>query len=98
MTNASFGPFTLNSGELSCRGVRVQIGNRAIAILEALLARRGEVVSKADLLAAAWPDQIVEESNLTVQMAALRACLRTSPSDPDWISTIPRVGYRFANR
>jgi TolB-like protein len=96
-SHVTFGQFTFRDGVLSRQAAPVQIGSRACRILEALLARRGEVVAKADLLETAWPDQIVEESNLTVQVAALRSCLRTSPDDPDWIVTIPRVGYRFLN-
>lgn len=94
-SHAKFGPFTFRAGVLLRQGAPVQIGNRASRILEALLTRRGEVVAKADLLEAAWPDQIVEESNLTVQVAALRTSLRALPDDPDWIVTVPRIGYRF---
>jgi class 3 adenylate cyclase/tetratricopeptide (TPR) repeat protein len=44
---------------------------------------------------AAWPGQAVEESNLTVQIAALRRVLREEPGGERWIETLPRRGYRF---
>ncbi len=44
---------------------------------------------------AAWGDTAVEESNLSVQIAALRKQLGPTPDGGDWITTIPRVGYRF---
>ena len=44
---------------------------------------------------AAWSDTAVEESNLSVQIAALRKQLGPTPDGGDWIVTIPRVGYRF---
>jgi TolB-like protein len=47
------------------------------------------------LMEAAWSDTAVEESNLSVQIAALRKQLGPSPDGGEWIATIPRVGYRF---
>jgi len=44
---------------------------------------------------AAWPGLAVEESNLTVQIAALRRVLREEPGGDRWIETLPRRGYRF---
>src|SRR5438093_507754 len=46
-------------------------------------------------MAAAWPDTVVEESNLTVQIAALRKLLGPSSEGGDWIATVSRIGYRF---
>jgi hypothetical protein len=45
---------------------------------------------------AAWPGVAVEESNLLVQIAALRKLLGATLDGGDWIATVPRVGYRFA--
>ena len=44
---------------------------------------------------AAWSGLAVEDSNLTVQIAALRRALREVPGGEDWIVTLPRRGYRF---
>ncbi len=44
---------------------------------------------------AAWPGTVVEEGNLTVQIAALRKALGQDSDGRDWIVTVPRVGYRL---
>jgi adenylate cyclase len=55
----------------------------------------GAPVSKDALMKAAWPGLAVEESNLTVQIAALRRALGEVPGGESWIATLPRRGYRF---
>jgi TolB-like protein len=64
-------------------------------LLEALLGSPGRVLTKTELMQAAWGDTAVEESNLSVQIAALRKQLGPTADGGDWITTIPRVGYRF---
>lgn len=93
-----FGPFVLDAGNgaLFEHGLPVAIGSRPLALLQALVEAHGQVVPKAALMDAAWPNTNVEESNLTVQIAALRRRLRVSPNEEEWIATFPRVGYRFA--
>src|SRR5258706_723154 len=73
----------------------LSIGHRGIAILHTLLKANGRIVTKTELIDAAWPGAVVEESNLTVQIAALRKALGRSDEDTEWIVTVPRVGYRF---
>lgn len=93
----SFGPFRLNSanGTLLREGEPLPVGQRGIRLLEALLRRPGEVLTKAELMDAAWPDMAIEEANLSVQIASLRKALGPAPGGGEWIATIPRVGYRF---
>lgn len=93
----AFGPFLLDGGRetLSEHGVPVAIGRKAFALLRALVEARGDVVTKAELMEAAWPDISVEESNLAVQIAALRKRIGASPEGKDWIATFPGIGYRF---
>ena len=93
-----FGPFVLDAqaGSLLCQGEPVTISYRAVRLLIALLERPGEVLSKSDLIEAAWQGAAVEEGNLAVQISALRKLLGQPPSGKDWIATVPRVGYRFA--
>jgi hypothetical protein len=57
--------------------------------------RPGAPVSKDALIEAAWPGLVVEESNLPVQIAALRKVLGQEPGGEGWIETLPRRGYRF---
>ncbi len=93
----SFGKidFDVELGLMSHGGVPLAISQRAIALLRVLLEYEGQPVSKDNLTAAAWPSQIVEEGNLTVQIAALRKVLGPMPDGNDWIVTVPRVGYRL---
>jgi TolB-like protein len=92
-----FGPFTLDlqRGTLVREGRPVAVGAKGLSLLCALLQAPGQVLSKSALIDAAWPDFVVEESNLTVQIAVLRKLLGPHPDGSDWIVTVPRVGYRF---
>lgn len=93
----AFGDFVLEPGRgLQRKGKAVAVGNRGLALLQAFLECRGQVLSKAELMERGWPDAAVEESNLTVQIAALRKALGRAPDGREWIATIPRTGYRFA--
>ncbi|MBX3576791.1 MAG: winged helix-turn-helix domain-containing protein [Rhizobiaceae bacterium] len=76
-------------------GVAVGLGTRGAVLLNALLAAGGDVVTKQELLDAAWPGVVVEENNLSVQIAALRKALGEQQSGQDWIVTVPRLGYRL---
>ncbi|WGY71100.1 winged helix-turn-helix domain-containing protein [Burkholderia cepacia] len=93
----TFGPFLLNldNGTLLRDGERVAVGHRGILLLAALLRRQGEIVTKAELMDAAWPGVAVEESNLSVQVALLRKVVGATPEGDAWIATIPRIGYCF---
>ena len=95
----SFGPFQIDQGaQVVLRdGEPLAVGQRGVVLLETLLSRPGEVITKSELIDAAWGGAAVEESNLTVQVAALRKALGPSPAGGDWIVTVPRVGYRFVS-
>lgn len=92
-----FGPFTLdvNRGVLLRNGQPVGVGQRAVLLLAALARANGNVVTKAELIDAAWPHAVVEESNLTVQIGALRKLLGAADDGADYIATVSRVGYRL---
>ena len=93
----SFGPFCLLPRQLLLRegDKPVSLGSRALEILIALLERRGELVSKQDLMARVWPNVFVEPANLTVHMSALRRALRDGRDGHRFIVNIPGRGYRF---
>src|SRR5262249_51814142 len=76
-------------------GAPVEIGEKCLILLETLLRAEGRAVPKSDLMDAAWQTLNVEESNLSVQIAALRKCLGKSKNGSEWIHTVQRVGYRF---
>lgn len=92
-----FGPFTFNRQKMAVTkgGEAVPIGGRGAALLAALLDARGGVVEKETLMSAAWPDVIVEDGNLTVQITALRKALGQKPDGTDWIVTARHFGYRL---
>ena len=96
-TSRHFGPFRLDGDtEILFRGANpIALGQRAVALLRLLLERAGTPVSKDALIEAAWPGLAVEESNLTVQIAALRRVFEEVAGGADWIETLPRRGYRY---
>src|SRR5215471_8941491 len=93
----SFGPFRLDAeAGILFRGAEpLPVGKRAVTLLRVLIERPGTPVSKDVLIEAAWSGLAVEESNLTVQVAALRKVLGVEPGGETWIETLPRRGYRF---
>ena len=95
-----FGDFCLDSRGLFRREgggpfVPVKIGSRALEILKLLVDRGGGLVSKDDILATVWPQIVVEDSNLTVQISALRHLLDHRPIGESYIQTLAGRGYRF---
>ncbi len=92
-----FGPYVFHGRRktLLKNGSVVPVGQRGLALLEKLLAADGRAVSKDDLLNAAWQTVNIEESNLTVQIAALRKALGRKPDGEEWIATVQRLGYQF---
>ena len=93
----SFGPFCLYTErrKLTCRGEEVPIGRRAMEVLLVLARRGGQIVSKEELFAAAWPNLFVHEDNLKVTISALRRALRSFCPEESYIATVVNQGYRF---
>jgi DNA-binding winged helix-turn-helix (wHTH) protein len=97
LTKVSFGPFRLFPAQfLLLEGDKpVPLGSRALEILVVLLERRGELVSKQELMARVWPNIFVEPNNLTVHMSALRRALRDGQEGNRFIINIHGRGYCF---
>jgi predicted ATPase/DNA-binding winged helix-turn-helix (wHTH) protein len=93
----TFGHFRLLPEErrLLEAGRPVRIGSRALDILAVLVEHAGELVSKDQLIAHAWPNTRVEENNLRVHVGALRKLLGESPAGVSYVATIPGRGYSF---
>src|SRR5271169_1161313 len=89
-----FGRFRLlpHRRELRADGAAVELGSRAFDILMVLVEARGALVTKDEILSRVWPDTVVEENNLVVQISALRKALG---EDRDFIRTVSGRGYRF---
>jgi DNA-binding winged helix-turn-helix (wHTH) protein/Tfp pilus assembly protein PilF len=60
-----------------------------------LVTNAGKTVSKDELMAAIWPDTVVEENNLNKNISVLRQLLREKPGEHRFIATVPGHGYRF---
>ena len=88
------GPFVLDprAGTLTRSGTPTALGARAVAVLTALLEHPNEYVSKSLIMDAAWPGLVVEESNLAVQISAIRRALADAPGGEHWVETLPRRG------
>ena len=90
-----FAGFEIDPGRRSLMedGQQLRLGSRAFDLLVALCQRHGEVVATAELLAAAWPHQVVEESSVRVHIAALRKVLRDGQANRRYITNVPLRGY-----
>ena len=73
----------------------VPIGSRALGVLGLLVTHQGELVSKDEIMQAVWPGTVVEESNLSVQVSALRRALDEGRVGGSCIQTVPGRGYKF---
>src|SRR5256885_6019092 len=92
-----FGPFRLDANERILRrgGDAVHLTEKVFNILLLLVRRSGRLVTKNELMEEIWPDSIVEESNLTVSMSALRKALGEIQGSSQYIETVSKHGYRF---
>src|SRR6266850_1688650 len=92
-----FGPFRLSTAErlLEKKGVRVQLGSRALDILIALVERPTVVVSKKELIARVWPDLVVDEGSLRFHILALRKALGQGRSSTRYVTNVSGRGYCF---
>src|SRR5258706_2497063 len=86
----AFGPYRLLAAHrLLLEGDKpVRLGSRAFDILAALVERAGEVVGKEELIARAWPQTVVEEANLKIQVSALRRALGDRQSGHRYVVTV----------
>jgi TolB-like protein/DNA-binding winged helix-turn-helix (wHTH) protein/Tfp pilus assembly protein PilF len=94
-----FGVFELDArtGELRKAGVRVRLAGQPLRLLERLLDRPGDLVTREELRQELWSeDTFVDfEHNLNSAIKRLRAALGDSAETPRFIETLPRRGYRF---
>jgi len=92
-----FGPFRVDALRrlLLREADEVRLPAKAFEILLVLLEEKGRLVDKDELMRRVWPDAVVEENNLTVNMSALRKSLGESPRDHRYLVTVPGRGYQF---
>src|SRR5271169_1980052 len=79
------------------RGVFVPMamGSRALDILGVLVEQPGKLISRDEIIAAVWPATVVEDNNLSTQIAALRRVLDQGRGEGSCIQTVSGRGYRF---
>src|ERR1039458_758617 len=94
-----FGPFEVHTGsrELSKSGTKIKLRGQPYVILEVLLGRAGEVVTREEIRERLWSgDTFVDfEHGLNTSIKKLRQALCDSAEKPRYIETVPRWGYRF---
>ncbi len=98
MSSYEFGGFRFDGLRRQLRdaeGKLLELPARSVDALLFFLERRGQDVSKDQLMKALWPDTIVEENNLNQAIFALRRALGDDATAPRFVMTLPGRGYRF---
>jgi DNA-binding response OmpR family regulator len=98
LAQAQFGDITLNfhTFEATKGGVPFELSPRELQMLQYLIAHRGEVVSREQLLDAVWGYEAAPFTRtVDMHIAKLRKKIEDSPVDPRYIMTVHRVGYKF---
>jgi len=88
----------LDALELSCDGQRVRLQVQPFRVLDLLVERAGQVVTRDEFRKRVWPSNVFVDFDhgLNNAIARLREALGDSAENPTFIETLPRVGYRFA--
>ena len=96
-SGVNFGPFCLDfAAECLWKGSRaIKLRPKAFAVLDYLVSRPGQLVTKEELLNEVWPGTFVGEAVLKVAIRQIREALDDDPGSPRFIETAHRRGYRF---
>jgi TolB-like protein/DNA-binding winged helix-turn-helix (wHTH) protein/Flp pilus assembly protein TadD len=88
---------SLQSGELRKAGVRIRVQQQPLKLLEILLERPGQVVSREELRSRLWPNESFGDFDqaVNIAIAKVRGALGDSADNPRFIETLPKRGYRF---
>lgn len=92
-----FGPFRLDlrGGELLRDNAAVDLEPKVFALLVYLIANRGRLLRRQELLDTIWPDAHVTDASLSQAVASLREALEDDVRQPRYIATLTRRGYKF---
>src|ERR1700721_3111139 len=94
-----FGPYEVSfqSGEVRKAGLRIRVQQQPMKLLEMLLERKGEVVTREEFRSRVWPNENFGDFDLalTIAIGKLRSALGDSAENPRFIETLPKRGYRF---
>jgi TolB-like protein/DNA-binding winged helix-turn-helix (wHTH) protein/Flp pilus assembly protein TadD len=88
---------SLQSGEVRKSGLRIRIQQQPMKLLEILLERPGEVVTREELRSRVWAEESFGDFDqaVNIAIAKLRSALGDSAESPRFIETLPKRGYRF---
>src|SRR5947208_16977075 len=88
---------SLQSGEVRKAGLRIRVQQQPMKLLEILLERPGEVVTREELRSRVWADESFGDFDqaVNIAIAKLRSALGDSADNPRYIETLPKRGYRF---
>ena len=94
-----FGPFTLDlkAGELHKDGRRIRLQEKPFRILEILIERAGEIVTREELRKRLWPNDTIVEFDHSINAAVkrLRDAMGDTAEEPKYVETVARRGYRL---
>jgi TolB-like protein/DNA-binding winged helix-turn-helix (wHTH) protein/Tfp pilus assembly protein PilF len=97
--SVQFGAFELDldAGELRKHGIRLRLSGQPFEILTLLLEHSNQIVTREEIKTRLWPDNtfVDFEHSLNAAVNKLRDCLGDSATDPQYIETLPRRGYRL---
>src|SRR5579862_8037874 len=99
MSVVRFGTYEvcLQTGEVRKAGLRIRVQQQPLKLLEVLLERPGEVVTREQLRSRVWPSESFGDFDqaLNIAVGKLRSALGDLAENPRFIETLPRRGYRF---
>ncbi len=84
-----------STNEIVRNGETLHLEPKSMEILACLIARRGEAVSRDELLERVWPGIHVGDDSLTAAIIKIRRALADDARDPQYVETIPKRGYRL---
>ena len=95
-----FGPFRLDPEErqIFCNEKPLALTPKSFDLLVLLVENSGHLLGKDQILERVWPDQFVEESNLSFNISVLRKALGENGKGQSYIETVPKKGFRFIGR
>ncbi|KZN65340.1 winged helix-turn-helix domain-containing protein [Pseudoalteromonas luteoviolacea] len=101
-SNVLLDHFKINDWVIDCKRLTatraqklVRLEPKAALILQYMAARPGEIITREELFSAFWPNQVVTEDALNRVISALRKALNDSSTEPQYIATIRKSGYRL---
>lgn len=94
-----FGPYESRprTRELYKHGSKVKVRPQPLQLLNLLLSRAGDVLTREELRQQLWSSEtfVDFEHSLNTSVKEMRAVLNDSANEPQYIQTLPRLGYRF---